>query len=407
MIGGGVIGTACAHYLEAVGYSVSLIDRGRVGGEASHGNCGVICPSHLLPLAEPGVIGQVLGSFFRRRSPFFVAPRVDFDLWRWLFRFAGNCREDQMIKTGHAALGLLQQSRRLYDELINEYGLACNWETTGTLYVCKLPQTFASFSSTVKLLQNEYGVAARSYLGENILALEPTLRPGLAGAWHFPGDAHLRPDRLLQSWRDSLVERDVKILENTALQELVFNDGRPIAARTTRGKIAADHFVFATGAFTPQLSSQLGWSPPIQPAKGYSLTMPRPEHCPNYPLNLVDYGVVATPWKSGYRLGSILEFSGYNRKIDPHRVALLRTGANECLKEACADTIEETWVGWRSMTPNGLPCIDRCPIASNVYVAAGHNMLGMSMATGTGQMIAQMIDERVPSVDPDAYRLQF
>ena len=135
--------------------------------------------------------------------------------------------------------------------------------------------------------------------------------------------------------------------------------------------------------------------------------MSRPERCPNYPLNLVDYGVVATPWKSGYRLGSILEFSGYNRRIDPHRVTLLRTGANECLKEACGDTIEETWVGWRSMTPNGLPCIDRCPIASNVYVAAGHNMLGMSMATGTGQMIAQMIDERVPSVDPDAYRLQF
>ena len=152
VIGGGVIGTACAHYLEAVGYSVSLIDRGRVGGETSHGNCGLICPSHLLPLAEPGVIGQALGSFFRRRSPFFVAPRVDFDLWRWLIRFAGNCREDQMIKTGHAALSLLQQSRRLYDELINEYGVACDWETKGTLYVCKLPQTFASFSSTVKLL---------------------------------------------------------------------------------------------------------------------------------------------------------------------------------------------------------------------------------------------------------------
>ena len=58
------------------------------------------------------------------------------------------------------------------------------------------------------------------------------------------------------------------------------------------------------------------------------------------------------------------------------------------------------------MTPNGLPWIGRCPIASNVYVAAGHNMLGMSMATGTGQMIAQMIDEQVPSVDPSAYRLQ-
>ena len=136
--------------------------------------------------------------------------------------------------------------------------------------------------------------------------------------------------------------------------------------------------------------------------------MHRPKLCPNYPLNLVDSGIVATPWKSGYRLGSILEFSGYNRRIDPRRVTLLRTGANECLKEACADMIEETWVGWRSMTPNGLPCIDRCPIASNVYVAAGHNMLGhVDGKPAPGQMIAQMIDERVPSIDPNAYRLQF
>ena len=405
VVGAGVIGTACAHYLAESGRRVTLVDRSTVGGEASHGNCGCICPSHLLPLAEPGIIGQALTGLVSHSTPFFVAPRFDPSLWQWLLRFAGNCREKQMIQTGHFALALLQQSRRLYDELITKYQLKRDWETNGALYVCKQPQAFKALSAKSELLRTEFGIQARRLVDQQLTDMEPALREGLAGAWYFPDDAHLRPDHLLRSWRESLVQRGVTVQEQTEVRALSLRKECARAVITDRGDIRAEQFVFATGAMTPLLARDLGWQAPIQPAKGYSLTMPRPEPCPRLALHFVDYGVVATPWLSGYRLGSILEFSGYNRRVDPRRVALLRDGANQYLAEPCTETVEETWVGWRSMTPDGLPRIGPCPVASNVYVAAGHNMLGMSMAPATGQMIAQMLNDHTPTIDPEPYHL--
>jgi D-amino-acid dehydrogenase len=405
VVGAGVIGTACAHYLVESGQRVTLVDRNTVGGEASHGNCGCICPSHLLPLAEPGIIGRALAGLVRRSTPFFVAPRFDLSLWLWLLRFAGNCREKQMIQTGHDALALLQQSRMLYDELIKKYQLKCDWETKGALYVCKQQQTFKALSAKNELLRTEFGIQAKKLVDQQLTDMEPALRQGLAGAWYFPNDAHLRPDRLLRSWSESLVRRGITVREQTEVCALSLRDGRARAVITDRGEIPAEQFVFATGAMTPSLAGDLGWQAPIQPAKGYSLTMPRPQTCPQRALHFVDYGVVATPWRSGYRLGSILEFSGYNRHVDPHRVALLKEGADQYLTEPCKEMVEETWVGWRSMTPDGLPRVGPCPEVSNVYVAAGHNMLGMSMAPATGQMIAQMLNDQSPAIDPEPYRL--
>ena len=403
--GAGVIGTACAHFLETLGYSVILADRGPVYAQASYGNCGNICPSHLLPLAQPGVIGQALTALAQRSAPFFLAPRIDLPLWRWLLRFGGNCRRNRMIHSGHAALALLRESRHLYDGLLDEYALECEWDSSGSLYVFERSHALQRFAATAELLQTEYGIEAHFVTAGALAAMEPALRPGLAGAWYFPGDAHLRPDRLLACWRQSLRSRGIRFMEHTGVQGLVFRDGRACAARTSRGEIEADFFVFATGAMTPFLSREIGWQVPIQPAKGYSLTMPRPRCSPRVALHLVDYGVVVTPMRSGCRLGSVLEFSGYNRRVDLRRVALLRSAARACLVEPLTEPVEQPWVGWRSMTPDGLPRIGPCPTAPNLYLAAGHNMLGMSMAPATGQLIAQMIDRQVPTVDPTPYRL--
>ena len=83
-----MIGTACAYYLMRSGWKVTLIDRGAFAGGSSHANCGFVCPSHVLPLAEPGMVGKALKSLFQRNSPFAIKPRLDPTLWSWLLRFA-------------------------------------------------------------------------------------------------------------------------------------------------------------------------------------------------------------------------------------------------------------------------------------------------------------------------------
>ena len=107
VIGGGVIGTACAYFLMRAGWQVTLIERGQVGRGSSHGNCGLVCPSHVLPLAEPGMVAKGLKSLFQRNSPFAIKPRLDPALWSWLLHFAARCNERDMIEAGRGIQPLL------------------------------------------------------------------------------------------------------------------------------------------------------------------------------------------------------------------------------------------------------------------------------------------------------------
>ena len=134
VVGSGVIGTACAYYLMRSGWKVSLIDRGALAGGSSHANCGFVCPSHILPLAEPGMVGQALRSLLQRNSPFAIKPRLDPALWSWLLRFARRCNERDMIEAGRGIQPLLLSSLELYRELVEREALDCEFEERGMLF---------------------------------------------------------------------------------------------------------------------------------------------------------------------------------------------------------------------------------------------------------------------------------
>src|SRR5262249_22827203 len=150
------------------------------------------------------------------------------------------------------------------------------------------------------------------------------------------------------------------------------------------------------GAWTPFLNEHLGCKVPIQPGKGYSLTMPRPARCPAYPLLFEEDHVAVTPMRSGYRLGSTMEFAGYDATLNPRRLDVLRDAARHSLHEPFTEPVLEAWFGWRPMTYDGLPVIDRSPAWRNVLIAAGHNMLGLSMAPATGRLVAELLSDRTP-----------
>jgi D-amino-acid dehydrogenase len=116
-----------------------------------------------------------------------------------------------------------------------------------------------------------------------------------------------------------------------------------------------------------------------------------------------EHRVGVTPFRDGYRLGSTMEFAGYDETINPRRLALLSDGAKHYLHEPTCEPIEERWYGWRPMTPDSRPIIDRSPALKNVLIAAGHNMLGLSMATGTGKLVSELLSGTTPHIDPRPY----
>lgn len=405
VIGGGIIGTACAHYLARAGWSVTVIDRGPFGEGCSSANCGFVCPSHVLPLAEPGAIGPAIRSMFQKNAPFAIRPRLDPALWSWLLNFARRCNRHDMLEAGVGIQALLESSLALYEELVERERLECEWQRRGLFFVYKSPAAFDAYAETNRLLAESFECPAERIEGARVEALEPALRDGMAGGWYYHDDAHLRPDKLLRSWRRLLENDGVTIREQCALEGFAGRSQHAAAVKTSQGEIPAEVFVAATGALTPLLNEHLGCKIPIQPGKGYSITMPRPASCPAIPLIFPETRVAVTPFASGYRLGSTMEFAGYDATIDPKRLQILKDGAEPYLRTAHCEPVERTWFGWRPMTYDGLPIIDRAPRYENVWVAAGHNMLGLSMAPATGKLLAELVGGERPFLDPDPYRI--
>src|SRR5207244_477558 len=171
-------------------------------------------------------------------------------------------------------------------------------------------------------------------------------------------EAHLRPDRLMSSWRCLLEKRGVTIVENCDFLGLDRQGRLARAILTPRGALHAEAFVMATGAWTPLLQRHLGCRVPIQPGKGYSITMSRPAKCPALPLIFEEHRVVVTPMKSAYRLGSTMEFAGYDTTLNRCRLDLLREGARHYLHERYTEPVLEAWYGWRSRPYDRQPIID-------------------------------------------------
>jgi D-amino-acid dehydrogenase len=253
------------------------------------------------------------------------------------------------------------------------------------------------------LLTREFNVSARRIEGPELCSLDPSLKPGLAGAFLYETDTMLRPERLCREWRERLMCRGVRFVESCEVLSAEKEADGIECVITSKGPMTADGYVLATGARSGQLGHLFGCYLPIQPGKGYSVTMPRPAICPSYPMLFPEHRVGVTPFQEGYRLGSMMEFVGFDEQIPSSRVKQLKRSAEPYLKQPHTDGQSETWYGWRPMTWDSLPAIGPASGLRNAYVATGHNMLGLSMAPATGKMIAAMIAGKGPELDPSPF----
>ncbi len=405
IIGGGVIGIACAYYLLKEGIGVRIIEKNQVGSGASEGNCGLVSPSYALPLSAPGVVWKTIKGIILRDTPLYIKPRLDLILLRWLFQFSHNCNKRDQMHAATARADLLTQSKILYDQLLENERLECDWESIGHFVVLKTERTMEEYSRINDSLK-QFGLGGTSYVGKKLIKKEPALKEDIYGAWFYEMDAHLRPDRLMNEWKSVILQKGALIEENCALQSLEISGQTVSKIKTSRGDFRAKNYIVTMGAWTSLLQDQLNLQIPIQPGKGYSITMDRPKICPIYPCSFIARKVVATPWKSGFRLGGIMEFSGFRSNINRSRIKSLKIAAEEYLREPLGSGSRVEWEGLRPMTYDGLPLIGRSPNQENVYLASGHNMLGLSMATSTGKLIAELITRQDPHLDIAPYSLK-
>ncbi|MFT3896667.1 MAG: FAD-dependent oxidoreductase [Thermomonas sp.] len=402
IVGAGVVGLASAIELLEAGRNVRVLDAGRAGGGSSHGNCGTITPSHAAPLAEPGQVARALRWLLTPDAPFYVRPRFDPALWGWFARFASRCNPRDWREAMRGKAALLQASRTLLQERVERHSLDCEFLASGTDYVFHDERALGHFAAELDVLA-ELGIACERIDGDAYSREETSLLPGVAGAVRFPGDARLRPDRFVAELARLCEALGGEIVEHCAVDRVGFeNDGVRVHAGDRL--FAANDVVLAAGAWSPSLARDFGLDIPIQPGKGYSMTYDRPGMVPRRPLVLWERSVCVTAWDSGFRLGSTMEFSGYDRSLNRRRLDALERGAAEYLREPVGPVRREEWFGWRPMTWDDLPLIGPVPDRRHAWVATGHGMLGVSMCMATAALLADQVLGREPLVDPRPYR---
>jgi len=401
VIGGGVIGLSVAAECARRGHRVTVIERARVRRGASLGNAGMVVPSHFIPLAAPGMVALGLRWMWNPESPFYIQPRLDWELLAWAWRFWRASTRARVERAAPLLRDLHCASRVAYEQIAAECGLV----RAGLLMLCKTRRALdeeAHAAARARAL----GVPAEVLDARQTAALDPQMTMDIAGSVYFPRDCHLQPERYVAAMERRLGS-ELLDAEVTGWRR---EGARLVAVRTTGGEIAGDEFILCGGAWSPGVGREIGLRLPMQAGKGYSLTLAAPVELPRLCSILTEARVAVTPMGSTLRVGGTMEIAGFNERISPRRVAgIVKALPQYFPRFSAGDFAEiEPWCGLRPCSPDGLPYLGRTRAAENLIVATGHAMMGLSLAPVTGELAAQLVDGEPPRFDltllaPDRY----
>ncbi len=398
IIGGGVIGVCSAYYLAQMGLNVLVIEKGEIASGCSYGNGGLIVPSHAVPLASPGALGNSLHWLLDAESPFYLKPRLDMELFKWLARFAYASRHEQMMRALPVMRDLLLASRGLYEDLSRIENFDFGFEGNGSLQVFLTEIGLKGGVEEAHLLET-FDIPIQVMSASEVCNLEPALLPSVVGGVYSPRDAHIDPFRFVTGLAERARELGAEILTGTEVLAFETNKGRVTAIRTTRGDVYPQKIVLAAGSWSPAIGRALRLNIPIQAAKGYSITLEKPAISPKISLLFGEASVVVNPLGEALRVAGTLELAGMDFSINMRRVEAIRKGANQYLPGLDQARVIEIWRGLRPCTPDGLPIISRSDAFKNLFIAAGHAMLGMSLGPITGKLVSQLVNEERTDYD--------
>lgn len=406
IIGGGPVGLSCAYYLLKSGRQVTLLDAKEIGKGSGSGNAGHIVPSHIIPLAAPGVVTSALKWMLDpKHSPFGMKISLDPNYISWLLKFVFACSESNVKQSIKPLNDLGQLSAKNFARIIAEEKFDCSYQEKGLLFLYKTEKAFHEGQHEGEFMQ-KHGIPVSMYDKTKIHEIEPAALGDIIGGVHFTGDSHLNPAVFLKLLSDRVCAMGCEMLGNTPVTGFESAGGKVRVVKTASAGFEAEHVILAAGALTPSVARDLKLNIPIQPARGYSMTMSATKQMPSHALILGERRIAVSPMGGVLRFTGRLEVGNYSMEPNPVWIQRIEDSAREYLQLDEKLEVKETWAGLRPTTPDGMPIIGRSPKHDNLILATGHAMLGLSLGPGTGQIVAELVNWEQPAFDLSPLRLE-
>lgn len=397
VIGAGVVGLACASYLQMQDYRVTLLDPRPPGEYCSFGNAGCFSRSSFVPLGLPGTWKSVPGWLLDPAGPLHIPLRYLPSITPWLWRFQKSASRTRVNEIADALHGLLDVTLDKWRPLAARAGVPELIVQEGYAWVYESEAGFLA-DALGREIRRQRGVAIDVLTGPAIREYDPALSSRLTHLVRLPEQGHCpNPLRLSRALATRLREGGAGFVTASATGFEVV-DGRVARVITDAEPIPTDAVVIAAGAHSNRLSSQLGADVPLETERGYHLTLESPSIAPRLPIASGEHKYFATPMEMGLRIAGTVELAGLDAPPNYARADALLDQARRAFPELHAGNITR-WMGHRPSLPDSMPVIDRAPGAVNAWLAFGHGHVGLTGAAPTGEIIAALVAGRAPFVD--------
>ncbi len=393
VLGAGIVGLTTAYYLVKKGHSVTVVDKAdAVACGASHSNGGQLSYSFTDPINRPSLIEGLPSFLFGKDKGITINPHLRPQTFKWIFQFYTHSSKQKYLENSLNLLKLSALSEKLMDKLMTELSFDFSYLKSGklVLYENEKDLDLALSRSDIK---NDLGIHIEKCSLDEAINIEPgvrhiesTFKGAIFSKTDAVGNAHIFCKRLHEWLRRS----ETKFLLKTTAKKINPKANKILSIETNNGTLEAENVVACLGADTGSLITT---NIPIEPVRGYSLTLPLGKETFLTSMTLTEKRILFSRLENKIRITGFADFVGFKEKYIQSRIDTLRKTAQEIAPHLADYESEQidTWSGLRPLTPNSVPIIGPTKI-KGLYMNTGHGFFGWTLACGSGYTLANSID---------------
>jgi len=402
VIGAGSVGIGTAMHLQQRGFNVTLVDRKLPASETSYGNAGVVNASSYIPLNNPGLIPKLPklllnNSAYLRYSPGYVLRNFS-----WCYQFLRHCTEKHSLETAQALHSLIGDALDEHRALMQRAGNMGRLSESGWLKVFRDSGPLDPDGYEARMFDH-FDIPYQNLSADDIAQLEPDLNPIFSSGYLLTTSASVNnPGQLLREYVEQFLGDGGEFVQTEVEAVVEENDG--FVVKSGDSDVHAENLVICAGPWSGELLKMLGYRVLLGVERGYHQHFKLLEGAHlSRPIHDIDRGYILAPMDIGLRITTGVELNDPAAGKNLSQLEQVIPYAREAIALG-GPTEDPVWCGCRPTFPDSRPVIDQAPRHSNLWVACGHQHIGLMSGPVTGKLLTQKICSESTDIDLAPFR---